>query len=61
MKNWKTTLFGALAGCMVILTATVEQLGAGADVDWLKVGLGLMIALFGYFAKDFGVSGTTKP
>jgi hypothetical protein len=60
MKNWKTTLFGALAGCMVILTATVEQLGAGADVDWLKVGLGIAIAIFGYFAKDFSVSGVGK-
>jgi hypothetical protein len=60
MKNWKTTLFGALAGMMVILDATVQQLATGAPVDWLKVGLGLVLALVGYFAKDFDISGVGK-
>ncbi len=60
MKNWKTTLFGALAAIMVILDGTVRQLAAGTDVDWLKVGLGIGIAIFGYFAKDFNISGTAK-
>jgi hypothetical protein len=58
MKNWKTTFFGALAAIMLILDGPVQQLAAGQPVDWLKVGFAIVVALIGYFAKDYNVSGS---
>lgn len=56
MKNWRTTIAGAIAGG---LTAILPQLGA-EDLDWKAILLGFVIAVMGYVSKDAGVSGTTK-
>ena len=53
MKNWKTTLFGALGAVAIALTQVFpeyqELLGAISAV---------FLALVGFFAKDNAVSGT---
>lgn len=56
MKNWKTTLAGAIAGGLI----AVQPLLATGTVDWKAVGVGFVVAIFGYFAKDAGVTGTEK-
>lgn len=57
MKNWKTTLLGALVGTLQILQATVAAYQAGTPVDWLKVSLGIAWMIFGLVMKDFDVTG----
>lgn len=56
MKNWKTTLVGALAAGANI-AATLYQTGT-VDVKTLLVSAG--IAALGYVAKDAGVTGVAK-
>ena len=51
MKNWKTTLLGL--GEAVMLELTAESL---FDLTWeqrrLVLGMGILRACFGYFARD---------
>ena len=56
MKNWKTTLIGALLGGFI----AIQPLFEAGNYDWKKLGLGFAIAVFGYLAKDAGVTGTGK-
>jgi len=56
MKNWKTTLVGAILALFVAVQPIMET---GA-VDWKKIVIACGVALFGYLAKDFNVSGTTN-
>ncbi len=54
MKNWKTTLFGALGAVCIALTPIVPQY---AEII-APVGA-VFTALAAYFAKDSNVTGGT--
>lgn len=56
MKNWKTTILGAITAAFV----AIQPLIATGEIDWKAVGLAALIALFGYLAKDAGVTGTEQ-
>ena len=53
MQNWKTTLCG-------IALATITAIEGYQGHDWKGYVSAALIAIFGSFAKDFNVSGTTK-
>ena len=55
MKNWKTTVLGALLA-IVIAVAPIIQTGV---IDWKAVGIAALVALIGYFAKDKDVTGVS--
>lgn len=55
MKNWKTTLFGALAAVVI----AIQPIIATGTIDWKAVGLAALVAALGYFAKDSNVTGGT--
>lgn len=63
MKNWKTTIFGALAGGIAGLDAVVAAYQSGAFDS--KTGVQLIVAvaivLMGAYAKDHNVTGGTTP
>lgn len=54
MTNYKTTILGAILAIVV----AIQPLISTGTVDWKAVGMGALIALIGYFAKDAGVTGT---
>ena len=54
MKNYRTTIIG---GILAIIIAVQPILETGA-VDWKKLGIAALVALFGYLAKDSNVTGT---
>lgn len=56
MKNWKTTLFGALGAALTVAVPLMQTGG----VSLKDVAVAAAIAFIGYFAKDAGVSGTQK-
>jgi hypothetical protein len=56
MKNWKTTVLGAIAAAFI----AIHPLISTGEVDWKAVGIAAVVALFGYLTKDAGVSGTQK-
>lgn len=56
MKNWKTTILGAIGAAIVAIQPIIES----GVIDWKAVGIAALIALFGYLSKDAGVSGTAK-
>jgi len=56
MRNWKTTLFGAL-GAAVQVALPLIQTGTVSIKD---IAIAAALALIGYFAKDAGISGTDK-
>ena len=56
MKNWKTTLVGAIAGGLTAIAPLLE----GSDVSVSSILSGFAIAVLGYLAKDFGVTGKGK-
>lgn len=56
MKNWKTTLLG-LIGAIAQVVIPMSQTGT---LTWKEIVFAALTAAFGYFAKDFGVSGTSK-
>ena len=53
MKNWKTTLVGALLALFIAL----EPIVTTGEVNWIQVIIAGGIAVLGYLAKDFDVSG----
>jgi hypothetical protein len=57
MINWKTTLFGIIAGTLTILQTTLTAYQDGTKVQWLQVALGIAFMAFGVIAKDFNVTG----
>jgi hypothetical protein len=58
MKNWKTTLIGlALAGLSAIATF---QNNGGDLKDWKLYLIPAVIAMLGYFTKDYDVTGGKK-
>lgn len=56
MKNWKTTLVGAIAGGLI----AIQPLLATGAVDIKALITGFAFAAFGIVAKDFNVTGGTK-
>lgn len=56
MKNWKTTLLG-LIGAVAQVVIPLIQTGT---LTWKEIGFAALTAAFGYFAKDFDQTGTTK-
>lgn len=55
MKNWKTTLCGAIAAAAT--WATAYDFGV---FNWKTFLLGLLAAVWGFFQKDSNVTGGTK-
>lgn len=53
MKNWKTTICG-------IALAAIPAIEGYQGNDWKGYVSAALIAIFGYLAKDFNVSGTSK-
>lgn len=53
MKNWKTTLIGAVGGAFI----AVQPLLQTGVVDWRQVTVGFVVALIGIVAKDFNKTG----
>ena len=56
MKNWKTTVVGAIAGGLTAISPMLE----GDDVSLMSILSGFAIAVLGYLSKDFGVTGKGK-
>jgi len=59
-KSWKTTIIGIVLGLVPIVQQTINLLSANQHVDWYQVGLGVGLAILGWFAKDAGVTGIPK-
>lgn len=57
MKNWRTTLIGGLLAIVIAVQPIIET----GTIDWKKVGMAAVIALFGYLVKDKDVTGGTVP
>ena len=53
MKNWKTSLIGAVIATLLAIQPLIEK---GA-IDWRAVGLAALIAVFGFVSKDFNKTG----
>ena len=51
MKNWKTSVLGAVGGLPMIIQGVINQ-------DWAMVITGVASVLLGFFAKDSNVTGT---
>jgi len=56
MKNWKTTIVGALLAIVV----AVQPYAATGVFEWKQMIVPALIALLGYIAKDAGVTGEGK-
>ena len=54
MKNWKTTMFGALAAVAQIAIPAYQT----GTLDGKSLIPALFMGLLGFFAKDAGVTGT---
>ena len=54
MKSYKTTIIGAVLAVIIAVQPLIET----GIIDYKKVGLAAIIALFGYLAKDSDVTGT---
>lgn len=53
MKNWKTSLLGALLAIVV----AVQPLISTGTIDWKAVVIAALIAGLGFVAKDHDVTG----
>jgi hypothetical protein len=59
MKNWKTTLSGAVSGLIIFFYGLLESLKAGQAFDFRDMLLGLGLTMLGFLAKDMNVTGGT--
>lgn len=58
MKNWKTTLFGALAALPALLHGIgVSGVGHLGNGDWSTLVGGIGTMLLGWYSKDKNVTG----
>ena len=57
MTNWRTTLTGAVGA---VALALENSLSTGALPDRKTLVMSAVLALLGFLAKDFGISGETK-
>jgi len=53
MKSYKTTIIGAVLACIIAIQPLIET----GIIDYKKIGLAAIIALFGYISKDTDVTG----
>lgn len=53
MKNWKTTLAGALGGSII----AIQPLLSTGEVDIKALITGFVVAFIGFVSKDFNVTG----
>jgi hypothetical protein len=58
--SWKTTGLGIL-GLISIASKTASELIQGIPVDWTIVATTVMTSVGLLFAKDYNISGGTKP
>lgn len=58
MKNWRTTLVGALLAGLSFLA--IYQSNGGNLSDWKQWLIPTLIAILGYLAKDAGITGSLK-
>lgn len=56
MKNWKTTVVGAVGAAALAL----QSLFATGEVDAKTALTAAIVAILGFLAKDFNVTGTGK-
>lgn len=56
MKNWKTTIVGAVIGGLVAIQPILES----GQINVQELLIGFLIAAFGAVSKDFNVTGTGK-
>jgi hypothetical protein len=56
MRNWKTTLIGAVGAALTAVTLYVQN--GGNLSDWKLYAIPALIAAFGFVSKDAGVTGT---
>lgn len=56
MKNWRTTLIGAITA---IVNSALPLMATG-QIDWKAVAISAGMAAMGIVAKDAGVSGTER-
>lgn len=56
MKNWRTTVVGALLAVLTIIQPLIED----GTVTPIRIAIAGAIALLGYLMKDFSVTGTGK-
>jgi len=56
MKNWRTTLVGALLAVLTIIQPLIED----GSVTPIRIAIAGAIALLGYLMKDFNVTGTGR-
>jgi nicotinamide riboside transporter PnuC len=56
MKNWRTTLVGALLAVLTIIQPLIED----GTVTPIRIAIAGAIALLGYLMKDFSVTGTGR-
>ena len=56
MKNWRTTILGGIGAIIVAVSPIIVS----GEVDTKALIGAAVIALFGYLAKDAGVSGVKK-
>lgn len=58
MKNYRTTIIGALLAGVSFLG--IYQSNGGNLADWKQWAIPFLIAVLGYLAKDAGVTGASK-
>jgi len=56
LKNWKTTVLGALIGGLI----AIEPLISNGGVDAKQLIMGFLVAALAAVSKDFNVSGDGK-
>lgn len=54
MKNWKTTIVGAIAGALIAIQPLLEN----GEIDLTALAAGFAVAFFGAVSKDFNINGT---
>jgi hypothetical protein len=58
MKSSKTTVFGVILAALVAIQPIVEGTGYHLDgASFVKILFAASLAVFGYLAKDFDVTG----
>lgn len=57
MTNWKTTLAGILVILCTVAQNVANLLSAGTPINWVQIGIGALIAVGLFVAKDFNVTG----
>ena len=59
LKNWWTTILGALAGASAYLNTSGAKFPE-TKAEWLNLGFGLFLAMMGVAAKD-ATTGSKPP